>query len=48
MLQIFCGFHTFCAALENVPLGSVFKLPGRKKNTISKLDEGYTKFCKLY
>ena len=31
MLEIYCSFHTFCATLESILLGSVFKLPGRKK-----------------
>ena len=31
ILLIYCSLNTFCAKLESVPLGSVFKLPGRKQ-----------------
>ena len=36
MLQIYCDVHTFCATSENVPQGSIFKLPGRNNNILDK------------
>ena len=36
MVQIYCGINTFCATLENVLQGSIFKLPGRKYNILDK------------